>query len=272
MYDVDGVPEVSDPSEILEIFKHNTIKLMTARNLSRSELSRRAGYKNTNKVTTVLNGNSLPNISVAMNFARALEVPVGALFKHRTSQNTSVEIQAVQDINDEATKLLNAVFQAAHKKMVDFGERPSIDAVTAWWQESGGRLESCDQLMPHFDVVSVPGADQKIPDVLHVGESSLTSRALHSTDSHRMKSFLKTLNEADQEELKRCIRSVSYTGTGLVTPQTRVVDMPGTGSPMEISFIRLMLPVTDSAGRPHVLNFSTLVSESTLKRNSGLLQ
>ncbi len=271
MFEFDEGLEDGDPSEMLEVFKFNTNRLLHEQKWTHAELSRLAGYKN-NKATAVLNGEILPNISVALNFARAFKVSVDELFKPNTMEQSELTIQPLQEIDRQSAQLLNAVFQAAHKKMVGLGERPSIDTIMAWWQESGGRLEGSDQLKPHIDLVSVPGANQSIPDVMHVGAKSLTSQALKSHDSQRLTAFLRTLNDSDQDELRRSVTTVSYTKSGMVTPQTRIVDMPGMACPIEISFIRLMLPVTDMQNTPYVLNFSTLVSESELSNKSGFLQ
>ncbi|WP_372886136.1 helix-turn-helix domain-containing protein [Shimia sp.] len=269
--DADEGPEGGDSPDLLELFRFNTDRLLKQQKWTRSELSRMAGYK-TNKATDILDGTALPNISVAVNFARAFNVPMDELFKPCRFETTELVIEPLQEIDRQSSQLLNAVFQAAHKKMVGLGERPSIDTIMAWWQESGGRFEDCDRLTPHIDVVSVPGADQRLPEVRHMGAMSLSAQTLKSRDSERLASFMRTLNEADQEELRRCVTTVSYTKTGLVTPQTRIVDMPGMACPVEISFIRLMLPITDANNTPYVLNFSTLLSESELRNKSGFLQ
>ncbi|MBE1284629.1 MAG: hypothetical protein GJ676_15055 [Rhodobacteraceae bacterium] len=264
---------MTQPFNTLDTFKFNLERLMAIRNLNRAQLSRLAGYSNANKVTTVLNGNSMPNIDFAARISNALEVDVGELFKKREELDISeFSIKSMGLVEEKATNLLNAIFKSAHRKLVDLGERPTMDVVASWWQESGGRLEDCDQLAPHFDVVGVPEAGQKIPNVHQVGHKSLSAHALRSHDNSIMEQFLRTLNEADLDELHKTIRTVTYSGTGLITPQTRVVDLPGMEAPLEISFLRLMLPVTDAKGVPHVLNFSTLVSESSHSKRSGFLQ
>lgn len=271
MFDPEDAMDNGDLPDVLEVFKFNTNRLLNEQKRTSAELSRLAGYKH-NKATAILNGETMPNISVAVNFARAFNVSMDELFKPHQQQQTEFLIQPLQDVDRQSSQLLNAVFQAAHKKMVGLGERPSIDSIVAWWQDSGGRLEACDRISPHIDVLSVPGSDQVLPEVMHVGAQSLSSKALKSQDNQSLANFLRTLNEADQEELRRSITTVSYTRTGLVTPQTRIVDMPGMACPVEVSFIRLMLPITDAENTPYVLIFSTLVSESELSNKSGFLQ
>ena len=257
----------------LELMKSNIIHLMKKRNLNRAQLSRAAGYKNINKVTTVLNGNSLPSIDFAARIADALDAEVGDLFrKHDELQATEFTIQPADIVEEKAANLVNAMLQSAHRQLIDMGNPPTIDAVSSWWQEHGGRLEACDQLAPHFDLVSGPKRDGSIPTIHKVGYKSLTAQTLKSHDTDMMAQFLRTLDEADLEGLQKCITTVSHSGIGLLSPQTRIVDMPGMVAPMEVSFMRLMLPVTDSDGTPYVLNFSTLVSESKLRNKSGFLQ
>jgi transcriptional regulator with XRE-family HTH domain len=259
--------------ETLESLKFNIERLMGANHVNRAQLSRRAGYKNSNKVTTVLNGSSLPNIDFAVRIAKAFDVEVGELFRKREEvTETEFTIQPVGVVERKASNLVNAIFQSAHKKLVEMGERPTMDMVASWWQESGGRLESCDQLAPHFDLVGVPKAGQRIPSVRQVGPKSLTAQALNSHDASAMTHFMRTLNDADLDDLRKCITTVSYSGAGLITPQTRIVDMPGMDAPVKVSFLRMMLPVTDEDGQPHILNFSTLMSESALSKRSGFLQ
>ena len=257
----------------LETLKFNIERLMSARDVNRSQLSRAAGYKNANKVTTVMNGKSLPSIDFAVRIADALEVEVGELFqKHDQLHTTEFTVQPVDIVERKATNLLNSIFQSAHRKLVELGERPTMDLIASWWQENGGRLEACDQLAPHFDLIGVPQSGEKLPEVRRVGHKSLTAHALHSHESSAMSQFIRTLNESDLDDLRKCIKTVSYSGAGLITPQTRIVDMPGMAAPMQISFLRLMLPVTDKEGKPHILNFSTLMSESAPKSSSGFLQ
>ncbi|WP_406649782.1 helix-turn-helix transcriptional regulator [Aliisedimentitalea scapharcae] len=257
----------------LNVLKTNITRLMKSRDLNRAQLSRAAGYKNINKVTTVLNGNSLPSIDFAARIAEALGTDVGELFRKSDDlQATEFSIRPADNVESKASHLVNAILQSAHRQLVDMGEPPTIDMVSSWWQENGGRLEACDQLEPHFDLVSGPDTDNSIPTIHKVGYKSLTARALKSHDTDMMAQFLRTLDEADLAGLKKCIQTVSHSGIGLLSPQTRIVDMPGMSAPMEISFMRLMLPVKDSEGTPYVLNFSTLVSESKLRNKSGFLQ
>lgn len=259
--------------DTLETLKFNIERLMSVKQLNRAQLSRLAGYKNANKITTVLNGSSLPNIDFAARVANALEVDVGELFRKREElKATDFSIQPVDIVEEKATNLLNAIFQSAHRKLVEMGERPTMDLIASWWQECGGRLENCDQLAPHFDLITAPKPGDKLPSVHRVGYKSLTAHALNSHDSSKMMQFIRTLNEADAEDLHKCIRAVTYSGMGMITPQTRIVDLPGMDGPMQISFLRLMLPVTDEDGTPHILNFSTLMSESGQSSKSGFLQ
>ena len=259
--------------DTLETLKFNIERLMTANRLNRAQLSRQAGFKNQNKVTTVLNGSSMPNIDFAVRIAQALEVDIGELFRKSDElRDSEFTIQPVDMVEKKASNLLNAIFQSTHKKLLELGERPTIDLVASWWKECGGRLEACEQLVPHFDLIGVPKPGDRIPEVRQVGYKSLTAHALKSHDNGRMSQFIRTLNEADLDDLHKCIRTVSYSGMGMLTPQTRIVDLPGLGKPTEISFLRLMLPVTDEDGKPHILNFSTLMSESSQTRRSGFLQ
>jgi transcriptional regulator with XRE-family HTH domain len=260
-------------TETLETLKFNIERLMISRSLNRAQLSREAGYRNANKVTTVLNGSSMPNIDFAVRVAQAFEVEIGELFRKREElKDSEISVQPVEFVERKATNLLNSIFQSAHRKLVEMGERPTMDLIASWWQENGGRLEACDGIAPHFDLIAVPDPGQRLPEVERVGYKSLTAHALNSNDNSRMMQFIRTLNEADLDDLHKCIRTVSYSGMGMITPQTRIVDLPNMDSPLKISFLRLMLPVTDEDGKAHVLNFSTLMSESSASSRSGFLQ
>ncbi len=263
---------MSPAVDTLHTLKFNLERLMQSGRMNRAQLSRAAGYQD-NKVTTVLNGSSMPSIDFAVKMASVLEAEIGELFRDPTSlPATEMDATSFGDVEQESTRLANEIIQSTHRKLVQMGERPSMDLITSWWQQTGGRLEACEQISPYFDVVGVPQAGEVLPSVHSVGPKSLSAHTLKSHDSNVMDHFLRTLSEADAEELNQCITTVHYSGTGLVTPQQRIVELPGMAAPVDISFVRLMLPVTDSEGAPHILNFSTLVSESTLTKSSGFLQ
>lgn len=62
---------------------------------------------------------------------------------------------------------------------------------------------------------------------------------------------------------------MAHSGVGMITPLKRIVPFPETNETVEVSFVRLMLPVRDTTGTLFVLNYSTLLSESTPRRQDG---
>jgi len=258
--------------DTLSALKFNIEQLMKEQGLNRAQLSRKAGYPN-NKVTTILNGDSIPGIDFVARIAEACNRRPGDLISSPARPDlTEVSVSPLKSSNTISARALSRAIKDAHKQLIDMGDRPTMDLITAWWQQSNGRLEACDQIAPYFDVIGVPGANEKLPNVVSIGAKSLSAKTLKTNDTDALTQFLRTLSESDTEELRQCITTVNYSGTGLVTPQTRIVDLPSMKAPLEVNFVRLMLPVRDANDEPHVLNFSTLVSESTLSKSSGRLQ
>ena len=108
-----------------------------------------------------------------------------------------------------------------------------------------------------------------IPRIHHVGALGLSATTLGSSENARLETFLETLSTSDRAELNGQIRSVAHSGVGMITPLKRIVPFPETNETVEVSFVRLMLPVRDASGTLFVLNYSTLLSESTPRRTDG---
>ena len=255
---------------VLNNFETNLQLLLTKHGLSHEELSKRAGLADDASVATLLSGSTLPDISVPVRLAQAFDVPVEALLKDPKEHLVSdFEVLPLQDVDRHAANLLSAVFKATEKSLDHFSDRPTMDSIIAWWKETGGDLAQCEQLSPHFDVVEAAHDAHGIPEVQHMGALGLSATTLRSRESQRLKDFLSSLNDSDLVELNTHIRTVTRSGVGMISPQTRIVELPEYGETVEVSFVRLMLPVTDAFGQPFVLNYSTLLSESTPKRQDG---
>lgn len=255
---------------VLQNFKTNVEMLLTKHGMSHAELSQRAGFDDDNKVTNILNGTTLPNMAVPVRFADALQVPVEVLLRDpKEHLAKDFHVLPLQDIDQQAAQLMSAIFKAAEKSLETVSDRPTMDSIIAWWKETGGELAHCEQLSPHFDLVKAADADNAVPTIQHVGALGLTATTLRSNANERMERFLESLTEVDLQELNMHIRTVTHSGVGMISPQTRIVELPEIGEPLEVSFVRLMLPVTDAFGQPYVLNYSTLLSESKPKRQQG---
>ena len=257
-------------SRILETFKTNLKILLRTRNLTEAELSQRAGFERADAVTKMIASDCLPDMAAPVRLAEALDVPVDLLLS-QGDQHLEHKFEAIpiQDVDRESARLLTAVFRAAERTLDKLGDRPTLDAIIAWWKETDGDLSLSDQIAPHFDLVSAAKALSAVPRIHHVGALGLSATTLGSSESSRLESFLETLSTSDRQELNKQIRSVAQTGVGLLTPLKRLVTIPETNETVEVSFVRLMLPVKDSSGTPFVLNYSTLLSESSPRRFDG---
>ena len=255
---------------ILEYFKNNVETLLAKHGMTHAELSHRAGFADSAEVSTLLNGTTLPNMAVPMRLADAFDVPVEVLLRAPNAHLAhDFDVVPLQEVDRHAANLLTAVFKAAEKSLDRCDDRPTMDAMIAWWKETSGDLSQCEQFAPHFDVLKAAETDHDIPEVKHVGALGLSASTLLSNDSARLRRFMASLNDADLAELNTHIRTVTRTGVGMISPQTRIVERPEFDTTIEVSFVRLMLPVTDAFGQPFVLNYATLLSESTPKRQSG---
>ncbi|MFP7672883.1 helix-turn-helix transcriptional regulator [Marivita sp. S0852] len=255
---------------VLKNFKTNIEQMLDRHGMTPAELSQRAGFDDAEQVASILNGTTLPNMAVPLRLANALDVPVEVLLrdpKHHLAKD--FQVLPLQDVDQQAARLMSAIFKAAEKSLDAVSDRPTMDSIIAWWKETGGDLAQCAELTPHVDLIKPAEADGSIPGVQHVGPLGLSAATLGSSANERMERFLASLNDVDLQELNTHIRSVSHSGVGMISQQTRVVELPELDAPLEISFVRLMLPVTDAFGQPYVLNYSTLLSESTPKRHEG---
>lgn len=206
-----------------------------------------------------------PSFGTMSHLAREL----GVSLAYFDEDEADFETTSARDIDRQASRMLTDVFRAARAKMLAQGSRPSMDDIVAWWQESRGKLENCDTLLPYVDLVSASATHHGAPEVAHVGALGLSAEALKSQDSSKLQSFIEKLNDADMAELKTTIATVSKIGVGMVTPQSRIVPATRISDSFRVDFVRLMLPVTDKTGAPYVLNFSTLLSVSSPKKYSG---
>ena len=255
---------------VFDNFKANLKSILRTQNLSEAELSVRAGYAEDSAVSAMMQGSSLPNMATPVRIADALGVPVEALLRDR-QKHLEGEFDAlpIMEVDRQSARLLSAVFKSAERSLDRLGDRPTLDAIIGWWKDTDGDLSSSDQIAPHFDLVSAAKALSAVPRIHHVGALGLSATTLGSSESSRLESFLETLSTSDLQELNGQIRSVAKTGVGLITPLKRVVPFPETNETVEVSFVRLMLPVKDSSGTPFVLNYSTLLSESEPRSTEG---
>lgn len=256
--------------EVLDNFRANLKNIMKSQNLSEAELSARAGFEKEDALAEIMRGGSLPNMVAPVRLADALGIPVEALLRDRNDHlQHEFEALPVQEVDRQAARLLSAVFKATERSLDRVGDRPTLDSIIAWWKETDGDLSQSAQIAPHFDLVSAAEALTSIPRIHHVGALGLSATTLGSSENARLETFLETLSTSDRAELNGQIRSVAHSGVGMITPLKRIVPFPETNETVEVSFVRLMLPVRDASGTLFVLNYSTLLSESTPRRTDG---
>ncbi len=255
--------------EVLGSFKANLTSILRAQELTEAELSVLAGFSEEGAIAEIMQGDGLPNMAVPVRIADALGVSVEALLRDRREHlNQEFEALPVMEVDRQAARLLSAVFKSAERALAN-GERPSLDAIISWWKDTDGDLSRSDQISPHFDLISAAEALSAIPRIHHVGALGLSATTLGSAENVRLESFLETLSKSDLAQLNGQIKSVALSGVGLITPQKRIVEPPETNETMTVSFVRLMLPVKDASGTPFVMNYSTLLSESTPSKQDG---
>lgn len=256
--------------EVLDNFRANLQNIMKSQNLSEAELSARAGFEEEGALAEIMRGGSLPNLAAPVRLADALGIPVEVLLRDRNDHlQQQFEALPVQEVDRQAARLLSAVFKATERSLDRIGDRPTLDSIIAWWKETDGDLSQSDQIAPHFDLVSAAEALTSIPRIHHVGALGLSATTLGTAEHSRLETFLETLSTSDLAELNGQIRSVAHSGVGMITPLKRIVPFPETNETVEVSFVRLMLPVRDASGTLFVLNYSTLLSESTPRRTEG---
>ncbi len=255
---------------VLDNFKANLKSIMQAQNLSEAELSVRAGFDEEGAIAAMMRGGNMPNMAVPVRVADALGVPVDVLLRDRRDHlEHEFEALPVQEVDRQAARLLSAVFKSTERSLDRLGDRPTLDSIISWWKDTGGDLSASNQIAPHFDLVSAAEALTAVPRIHHVGALGLSATTLGSAESTRLETFLETLSTSDLAELNGQIRSVAHSGVGMITPLKRIVPFPETNETVEVSFVRLMLPVKDASGTLFVLNYSTLLSESTPRRQDG---
>lgn len=256
--------------DVLDSFRVNLKSIMKAQNLSEAELSVLAGFEDRGAVDAMMRGSSLPNMAAPVRLADALGVPVDVLLREPQAHlQQEFEAVPIQEVDKQAARLLSAVFRSAERSLDRIGTRPTLDSIISWWKETDGDLSRSDQIAPHFDLVSAAEALTSVPRIHHVGALGLTATTLGSAENARLENFLETLSTSDRAQLNGQIRSVATTGVGMITPLKRIVPFPETNETVEVSFVRLMLPVRDASGTLFVLNYSTLLSESTPRRQEG---
>jgi transcriptional regulator with XRE-family HTH domain len=256
--------------EVLDNFRANLQSIMKSQNLSEAELSARAGFEEASILDEIMRGRTLPNMAAPVRLADALGIPVDVLLRDRNDHlKGDFEALPMQEVDRQAAQLLSAVFKATERSLDRIGDRPTLDSIIAWWKETDGDLSRSEQIAPHFDLVSAAEALTSIPRIHHVGALGLSATTLGSADNSRLENFLETLSTSDLTELNGQIRSVAHSGVGMITPLKRIVPFPETNETAEVSFVRLMLPVRDASGTLFVLNYSTLLSESTPRRTDG---
>jgi transcriptional regulator with XRE-family HTH domain len=255
---------------VFDTFRANLAHILQSQNLTEAELSLRAGFAEEDAVSSMLRSKNLPNMAAPVRLADALGIPVEVLFRDKQHHlNQEFEAVPVHEVDKQAARLLSAVFKAAERSLDRIGDRPTLDSIISWWKETDGDLSLAEQISPHFDLVSAAEARSAIPRIHHVGALGLSATTLGSAENSRLEKFLETLSTSDLHELNGHIRSVAHSGVGMITPLKRVVPFPETNETAEVSFVRLMLPVRDSSGSLFVLNYSTLLSESTPRRQDG---
>ncbi|SLN32296.1 helix-turn-helix protein [Falsiruegeria litorea R37] len=238
---------------LIEIRKRGRVELSLAIKKSRSYL------------TNYLNGTDGQEPSFETMCLLAKELGVSVSYFDDT--DNEFEAASASELDRQAAHILTGVYRAARTKMLERGARPTLDMVLGWWQETGGKLVHCDQIIPFVDLVSPVDFKDNAPSVAHVGKKSLSAKALKSEAAEKLQLFLNSLSYADMNELKRTVTTVHQSRIGILAPQSRTVPDVNGGPDLQVEFVRLMLPVTDANDTPYVLNFSTLVSASSPKNN-----
>ena len=156
---------------MLEIFKSNLAFWIAKREISRAELSRKAGY-NQNKVTAILNGASMPSISVAVRFAAVLGISANDLLYPRPE--IGVEFQD-GDRSWQDRGADSAISNHLNRQVGEDTKGSITEFLLDWQGATNGDLGELGDIRQKIELFGSPDACLMLPKPIEVGKASLAA-------------------------------------------------------------------------------------------------
>ena len=124
-----------------------------------------------------------------------------------------------------------------------------------WFVEQKGRLINDDKLRDYYDVFGQPDLESMQPNVLNVGQRSLVAIELNLRTTQDLQDFVDACDEEIRQQVVRGHAKVLQTQKPDIQPKSIAILVDG-GLTLNVSYIRLLLPVKSEKGESVVLNYA----------------
>lgn len=222
---------------------------------NRARLSR-ALKKNPNYVSAILQTRTSPELDVAVQIARELEVSLPYLAGTTSQPFDLADLWTDGPIPDHTIKFVDQIADTLRDAVASRDKEPTIEGLMVRWHKFGKRLSGFEQIKDWFDLYKAPRDGCNRLEVVRMGANSFASRTLGNVDE---KSLQYSLDELRDSALRlRLLASYRAAAEGrpILSQEALNVWSAGNKAQIRLDYIRLLLPVEMAFGELAILNYS----------------
>ena len=240
-------------NHMLEVFKTNLSHWLTIRDISRAELSRRAGY-NANKATSILNGSSVPSITVALKFANVLDIRADDLLYPQPD----ISVEMTQgDARWKSSGAERAISNRLRRQLPQDTGGSVTDFLLDWQGATNGDLSQLGDLRSKIEVFDLPDLTEMLPRPKEVGKLSLAASRFGIKDA----SLLRKMFEASDRNIATAVAESHFRAlNGEAKVDYFRIDVADAGKVVfGVDYRRILMRAFDRApegSNTYIVNFS----------------
>ena len=245
----------------LGFFFGNLIRLIQETGVSKRQLSLMIGRQQ-NYISNLLAQRSSPGLDAVYAIAEALKVDVADLLRPGPQFSVAAESGENFWVEKTAERVLAAALERSRERTAY--EAPTFDSVLNWWHANNGVLTGLGLFEQYIEIFEPPDDTDMRPVPSRIGPQSLAARVLGISEP----AHLEQIFSSSDPEVARSV-AVAHRDVARGQPQLSchsiMVNLAG-GNVVQLSYNRLLLPVTDANGQRYVLNYSKPVRRSQIGR------
>ena len=145
--------------------------------------------------------------------------------------------------------------QLCHFRNAHGFDRPEVTDVISWFVCCEGRLEQDEWIADFYELFEAPDMEKNLPCPTYVGPQSLTALAIRLMSVSELVWFFETSSQALRSSIVTSHQAVLNSNKPDLKNHTLEFEIPDSLY-IKVDYMRVLLPVRRSSGRPLVLNYA----------------
>ncbi len=161
-------------------------------------------------------------------------------------------------MDDRLASWMNNRLEQLRNDIIAEGKGITERDVLRWWKATGGQLSEHNPLLEHCDLYRLAGVEDRRIDPEKLGARSLAARYLFRNDVNLLRRALEKFTPEMNTDILYAHKDARDRGMS-ISVETLQIDMPSITGKVDLTYSRLILPVTSPDGRKFTLTFAGLL-------------